>query len=126
MGKEIIDIKKGAPAVGPYNHVVKANGFYFFSGQIPLDPKTGEMVGGGIEAETNQVLANIESLLSEIGKSKEDVVRCAIFLTDLNLFATVNQIYGDFFSSSYPARSCVQVAALPKGALVEIETTVAD
>jgi len=126
MGKEIINVNNAVPTVGPYNHVVKACGFYFFSGQIPLDPGTGEMVAGGIEEQTQQVLANIETLLKGIGKKKIDVVRCVIYLADLNHFATVNQIYGDFFESHYPARSTIEVAALPKGALIEIETTVAE
>lgn len=126
MGKQIIEVKNAVPAVGPYNHVVKACGLYFFSGQIPLDSQTGEMVSGGIEAQTGQVLANIENLLKEIGKSKVDVVRCVIYLTDLSLFTVVNDIYASFFGTDYPSRSCVQVAALPKNALIEIETTVAD
>ncbi len=126
MVKQIVQVKGAVPAVGPYNQVTQACGLYFFSGQIPLDPKTGEMVAGGIVEQTRQVLANVLILLQGIGKTKKDVVRCLVFLTDLALFGEMNQVYAEFFGSDFPARSTIQVAALPKGALVEIEATVAE
>ena len=113
-----------APApVGPYNQAVKAGGMVFCSGQIALDPATAEMVGGGdVEAETHQVLANLKAVLSAAGCTPQQVVRTTVFLVDLADFARVNAIYADTFGSGVaPARACVQVAALPKGAKVEID-----
>ncbi|MEB3177320.1 MAG: Rid family detoxifying hydrolase [Synechococcus sp.] len=113
-----------APApVGPYNQAVKAGGMLFCSGQIALDPATAQMVGGGdVEAETHQVLANLKAVLSAAGCTPQQVVRTTVFLVDLADFARVNAIYADTFGSGVaPARACVQVAALPKGAKVEID-----
>ena len=113
-----------APApVGPYNQAVKAGGMVFCSGQIALDPATAEMVGGGdVEAETHQVLANLKAVLSAAGCTPQQVVRTTVFLVDLADFFRVNAIYADTFGSGVaPARACVQVAALPKGAKVEID-----
>lgn len=113
-----------APApVGPYNQAVKAGGMVFCSGQIALDPATAQMVGGGdVEAETHQVLANLKAVLSAAGCTPQQVVRTTVFLVDLADFARVNAIYADTFGSGVaPARACVQVAALPKGAKVEID-----
>jgi len=126
MKKEIIEAKKAPAAVGPYNHIVKGCGLYYFSGQIPLDPETNKMVSGGIEEQTQRVLANIDLLLKSIDKERDAILKCVIYLTDLNLFGKVNEIYGNYFTSNFPARSTVEVAALPKGALVEIEVTVAE
>ena len=113
-----------APApVGPYNQAVLAGGWLYCSGQIPLDPATGEMVGGGdVAAETRQVLKNLVAVLKEAGASPEQVVRTTVFLADLGDFQTVNELYADVFGNGVsPARACVQVAALPKGARVEID-----
>ena len=113
-----------APApVGPYNQAVQANGWLYCSGQIPLDPATGEMVGGGdVEAETRQVLKNLEAVLQAAGTSPSRVVRTTVYLVDLNDFEAVNAIYGECFGEGVsPARACVQVAALPKGSRVEID-----
>lgn len=113
-----------APApVGPYNQAVKACGMLFCSGQIALDPASGEMVGGGdVEAETRQVLANLKAVLAEAGCTPQQVVRTTVFLADLGDFARVNAIYADTFGAGVsPARACVEVAALPKGARVEID-----
>ena len=113
-----------APApVGPYNQAVKAGGMLFCSGQIALDPATAQMVGGGdVEAETHQVLANLKAVLSAAGCTPQQVVRTTVFLVDLADFSRVNAIYADTFGSGVaPARACVQVAALPKGAKVEID-----
>ena len=108
-------------AIGPYSPGLLVDGWLYCSGQIPLDPATGEMVGGGIEAEARQVLANVGAGLAAAGLSPTDVVKSTIFLLDLGDFATVNRLYGEVFVPPYPARSTVQVAALPRGARLEIE-----
>ena len=113
-----------APApVGPYNQAVVAGGWLYCSGQIPLDPATGVMVGDGdVAAETRQVLSNLQAVLAEAGAKPSDVVRTTVFLADLADFQTVNGIYAEVFGEGVsPARACVQVAALPKGARVEID-----
>ena len=113
-----------APApVGPYNQAVQAGGWLYCSGQIPLDPATGEMVGGGdVEAETRQVLRNLKAVLSAAGTEAAKVVRTTVYLVDLADFQAVNAIYAEMFGSGVsPARACVQVAALPKGSKVEID-----
>ena len=113
-----------APApVGPYNQAVQAGGWLYCSGQIPLDPATGEMVGGGdVEAETRQVLRNLQAVLSAAGTEAAKVVRTTVYLVDLADFQAVNAIYAEMFGSGVsPARACVQVAALPKGSRVEID-----
>lgn len=113
-----------APApVGPYNQAVRVGDLLFCSGQIALDPQSGELVGGGdVEAETRQVLANLKAVLEAGGSNPEQVVRTTVFLADLTDFARVNALYAEVFSGAVaPARACVQVAALPKGARVEID-----
>lgn len=117
-------VTAAAPApVGPYNQAVKAGGLLFCSGQIALDPATGEMVGSGdVEAETRQVLANLKAVLVAAGSSPQQVVRTTVFLADLADFAKVNALYAEVFGAGVsPARACVQVAALPKGGRVEID-----
>jgi reactive intermediate/imine deaminase len=117
-------VTAAAPApVGPYNQAVKAAGLLFCSGQIALDPATGEMVGSGdVEAETRQVLANLQAVLAAAGCSPQQVVRTTVFLVDLADFAKVNALYAEVFGAGVsPARACVQVAALPKGGRVEID-----
>lgn len=117
-------VTAAAPApVGPYNQAVKAAGLLFCSGQIALDPATGEMVGAGdVEAETRQVLANLQAVLAAAGCSPQQVVRTTVFLADLADFAKVNALYTEVFGAGVsPARACVQVAALPKGGRVEID-----
>jgi 2-iminobutanoate/2-iminopropanoate deaminase len=117
-------VTAAAPApVGPYNQAVKAGGLLFCSGQIALDPATGEMVGSGdVEAETRQVLANLVAVLSAAGCSPQQVVRTTVFLADLADFAKVNALYAEVFGAGIsPARACVEVAALPKAARVEID-----
>ena len=122
-GLEAVETKAAPAPVGPYNQAVKAGGMLFCSGQIPLDPNTGVMVGGGdVEAETRQVLSNLESVLKAAGCTPQQVVRTTVFLIDLTDFARVNAIYAEMFGQGVaPARACVQVAALPKGAKVEID-----
>ncbi len=121
MSKSII-LTSDAPApIGPYSQAIKSGNMLFCSGQIPLDPKTGQMNNASIEEETRQVLRNLSAVVSSGGATLGDVVKTTIFLTDLGNFATVNAIYDEFFGASKPARSTVQVSALPKGANVEIE-----
>lgn len=121
MLKSII-LTPDAPApIGPYSQAVKSGNMLFCSGQIPLDPKTGEMKNASIEEETRQILTNLSAVVSSGGATLSDVVKTTIFLTDLGNFAAVNAIYDEFFGASKPARSTVQVSALPKGANVEIE-----
>lgn len=111
-------------AIGPYSQAIIANGFMFLSGQIPLDPKTGQMAVD-ITAQTKQVMENLQAVLNSKGLGMNDVVKMTIFLTDLADFSRVNDIYGSYFEADPPARSTVQVAALPKGAKVEIEAVAA-
>ena len=108
-------------AVGPYSQGMKAAGFLFTSGQIPLDPATGKLVPGGIDEQTRRVLENLRAVLAAAGATFDDVVKTTIYLTNLSDFATVNTIYASYFGSTPPARSTVQVAALPLGASVEID-----
>ncbi len=113
---------EGAPkAIGPYSHAVSADGLFFLSGQIPIVPETGNIEETTIEGQTEQVLKNIGVVLSGLGLDYADVVKTTVFLTDMNDFAKVNAVYGKYFTADFPARSAVQVGALPKGALVEIE-----
>jgi len=111
-----------APApIGPYNQAIRAGGFVFCSGQIPLDPKTGELAAGDIGSQTRQALANVAAVLAAAGATFADVVKTTIFLVDMNDFATVNAVYGEHVGDVAPARSTVAVAALPRGARIEIE-----
>jgi 2-iminobutanoate/2-iminopropanoate deaminase len=112
------------PAVGPYSPAVRAGDWVVCSGQVGLDPRSGELVEGGLEAQTRQVLANIAALLGDAGASVRDVARSTVYLTDMADFAAMNAIYEDFFADHRPARTTVAVSGLPKGALVEIEVLV--
>lgn len=123
MKKEIISTDQAPKAIGPYSQGVKAGGFLFLSGAIALDPVTGEMCQGGIEAETELVMKNITALLAASGLQFGDVVKTVIYLAQMTDFATVNAIYGRFFAAEPPARVTVEVQGLPRGALVEIEIT---
>lgn len=123
MKKEIISTDQAPKAIGPYSQGVKAGGFLFLSGAIALDPVTGEMCQGGIEAETELVMKNISALLAASGLEFGDVVKTVIYLAQMADFATVNAIYGRFFAAEPPARVTVEVQGLPRGALVEIEIT---
>lgn len=117
------DIKSGnAPgAIGPYSQAIKTGNFLFLSGQIPIDPATGELVPGGVDAQTRQALCNIKTLLKEAGLGPQNVVKATVYLKDLSTFGVMNGVYGGFFAPPYPARSTVEVKGLPKGALVEID-----
>ena len=119
--KEIIETKKAPAPVGPYSQAVEVDGTLFCSGQIPLNPETGELELGDIQNQTKLVMKNVEAVLSEADYKLTDVVKTSISLTDLGDFARVNEIYASYFTTEPPARSCVQVAALPKGVNVEIE-----
>ena len=119
--KKIISTDEAPAAIGPYSQAVRSGSFLFCSGQIPLDPKSGQIVAGDINAQTRRVLDNIAAVLRAEGLSFDSVVKTTIFLTDLGDFQTVNEIYGSYFKQKPPARSTVQVSGLPKGANVEIE-----
>ena len=119
--KKIISTSEAPAAIGPYSQAVRAGAVVYCAGQIPLDPKTGQIVSGGIDVQTRRVLDNIAAILRAEGLSFEHVVKTTIFLIDLGDFQSVNEIYGSYFKQAPPARSTVQVAALPKGARVEIE-----
>lgn len=121
MKKRAVSTKKAPDAVGPYSQAVCVGGLLITSGQIPLDPATGGLVEGDIQAQTHQVMKNLSAVLTEAGLSFENVIKTTVFLADINDFAAMNEIYATYFSEPYPARSAVQVAALPKGAKVEIE-----
>lgn len=123
--KKIILTDKAPAPIGPYSQGVEVNGLVFFSGQIAIDPAVGKIVATGIEGQTRRVLANISALLDAAGLTTEDVVKTTVFITDIADFAKVNAIYAQTFSSLPPARSCVEVSALPSGALVEIEIVAA-
>jgi 2-iminobutanoate/2-iminopropanoate deaminase len=119
--KQVIKPAKSAPAVGPYNHAVKIGDLLFCAGQIPLDPATGNLVPGDIKAQTERVLENVKAILDDQKLAFANVVKSTVFLTNLADFAGMNEIYAKYFTAEFPARSTVQVAALPKGANVEIE-----
>ena len=119
--KKIISTTEAPAAVGPYSQAVRAGSTIYCAGQIPLDPKTGQIVSQDISDQTRRVLDNITAVLRSEGLSFENIVKTTIFLTDLNDFQTVNEIYASYFTKEPPARSTVQVAALPKNARVEIE-----
>ncbi len=119
--KRAVESPDAPKAIGPYSQAIIANGFIFTAGQVGSDPKTGTLVEGGIEAQTEQVLRNIEAVLKAAGSSFEDVVKTTVFLTDINDFAKMNEIYAKRFKAPFPARSTVQVAKLPRDAKIEIE-----
>ncbi len=121
MARQAVTTDKAPAAIGPYSQAIKAGNLLFLSGQIPLDPKTGNLVEGGIEPQTRQVFANIQAILTAAGASFDNVVSVGVFLADMNDFAKMNAIYGEHFSSPAPARATVQVARLPKDCLVEIQ-----
>jgi 2-iminobutanoate/2-iminopropanoate deaminase len=123
--KKIISTSEAPAAIGPYSQAVRSGRFLFCSGQIPLDPKSGQIVPGDIAAQTRRVLDNIAAVLRAEGLTFDNVVKTTVFLTDLGDFQTVNEIYGSYFKQDPPARSTVQVSALPKGAKVEIEVIAA-
>ena len=124
MTKEIISTKNAPQAIGPYSQAVKAGNLMFISGQIPLDPKTGDLVSQSIEDQAKQVLENVKNICEAAGCSLDDIVKISIFLTDLSNFAVVNDMMKEYFSEPYPARATVEVSGLPLGVNVEIEAIV--
>jgi len=120
-GKKIIYTNKAPKAIGPYSQAIRTWALVYTAGQVGINPATGELVGGGIEAQTRQVLTNLKNVLEESDSGLSFVVKTTVFLKDMNDFAKMNAIYAEFFSENPPARSTVAVAGLPKGALVEIE-----
>jgi len=121
MKKQIISTTNAPSAIGPYSQGVKIGNLLFTSGQIPLDPQTGELVNDNIEKATESVMLNLKAILEEAGTSFDKVVKTTVLLKDINDFNKVNEIYGKYFTSEQPARSCFQVGKLPKDALLEIE-----
>lgn len=121
MKKTQIVTENAPQAIGPYSQAIAVGNMLYASGQIPIDPKTGNIESNDIIAQTHQALSNVRGVLNATKLDFNDVVKTTVFLTDLNDFACVNNIYSQYFASPYPARSCVQVAALPKGAKIEIE-----
>jgi len=120
-----LSTQKAPAAIGPYSQGIEVNGFVYVSGQLPIDPVTGMSCEGGIRAEARQSLTNIKNILAEAGLTMRDVVKVTVLLSDINDFAAVNEVYADFFDAPYPARSAFAVAALPKGANIEIEAIAA-
>jgi 2-iminobutanoate/2-iminopropanoate deaminase len=121
--RQAVSTPSAPAAIGPYSQAIRAGNLLFLSGQIPIDPKTSNLVAGGIEAQTRQVFSNIGEILKAAGASFDDVVSVGVFLADMNDFAKMNDIYATYFSSPAPARATVQVARLPKDCLVEIQVT---
>jgi 2-iminobutanoate/2-iminopropanoate deaminase len=119
-GRGVISSGSAPKAVGPYSQAVRAGGFVFCSGQVPLDPQTGELVPGGIEEATERCLVSLREVLRAAGAALEDAVQVTVFMTDLSQFERMNAVYERFFPEEPPARCCVGVAALPRGAPVEI------
>ena len=121
MKREAVRTDRAPKAIGPYEQALKVDGWVFTSGQIPLDPKTGTMVEGGIGAQTRQVLDNLRAVLEAAGTSMSRVVKTTVYMTDLADFQKMNEVYAEYFPQDKPARSTVGVAALPRGAMIEID-----
>ncbi len=119
--KEVVIAPEAPAAIGPYSVAIRAGQFVYTAGQIGIDPATGKIVSGGVEAETRQALTNLKHVLEAAGSGLGSVVKTTVFLRDMEDFARMNAVYAEFFTEAYPARSAVQAAALPKGAAVEIE-----
>jgi 2-iminobutanoate/2-iminopropanoate deaminase len=123
LKREIIKTEKAPAAIGPYSQAVKAGGFLFTSGILPLDPATGSLVEGGIEKETIQTFENLKSIFEQAGSSLENIVSATVYITDMKDFEKMNKIYSSYFSGSFPSRATVEVSRLAKGACVEIQAT---
>ena len=121
MQKQAIRTDGAPKAIGPYEQAIRANGFVFTAGQIAIDPKTGNLVAGGVAAETRRVLENLRAVLETAGASMDSVVKATVFLKNMSDFAAMNEVYAEYFGNSKPARATVAVAELPRGALVEID-----
>jgi len=123
MDKQVVATEAAPAAIGPYSQAIRSGDLLFLSGQIPLDPATGELVSGGIEEQTRRVMNNLGAVLAAAGATFDNVVKTTIYLADLSEFGAVNGVYASYFGQPAPARATVQVAALPKGARVEIDAT---
>ncbi|WIW69953.1 RidA family protein [Anaerosinus gibii] len=119
--KKVVHSKCAPAAIGPYSQAIKSNGFLFVSGQIPINPESGEIVEGGVDVQTRQSLENLKAILNDAGIGFENVVKTTVFLKNINDFVAMNTVYANYFREQCPARACVEVSNLPKGALVEIE-----
>jgi 2-iminobutanoate/2-iminopropanoate deaminase len=119
--KQTVQTEQAPKAIGPYSQAIKANGFVFASGQIPIIPETGEFVAGGITEQTEQVIKNLSRVLEAAGSGLDRVVKTTVFLADMEEFVAMNQVYGKYFSEEPPARATVEASGLPRGARVEIE-----
>lgn len=119
--KEVIHTSQAPAAIGPYSQAIKAGNTIYVSGQLPVDPATGAFAGNTIQEQTRQSLTNIKNILAQAGADMNQVVRAGVFMKDMNMFADMNAVYGEFFTENCPARAAVEVARLPKDALVEIE-----
>lgn len=119
--RQSVNTEKAPAAIGPYSQAVRCGDFVFTSGQIPIDPATGELVAGGIREQTEQVIKNLEAVLEAAGSSLQNVIKTTVFIKDMNDFSQINEVYSGFFAGSLPARSTVEVARLPKDVQVEIE-----
>lgn len=124
MEKKVISTTNAPAAIGPYSQAIEVNGFVFASGQIPIIPETGELAQG-IENQTKQALTNVKAIMEAAGLSMANIIKTSVFIKDMNDFAKVNEIYATFFEGDYPARSCVEVARLPKDVLIEVEVIAA-
>lgn len=121
MANQVIHTENAPAAIGPYSQAVKAGNLLFVSGQVPFVPETMEIVEGDVQAQTRQSLTNVQAILKEAGADFSDVVKTTVFIKDMNEFAQINEVYGEFFGENKPARACVEVARLPKDVKVEIE-----
>ena len=121
MSRTAIHSDRAPAAIGPYSQATRAGNLVFFSGQIPLDPATGELVGGDIAAQTRRAFDNLKAVCEAAGGTMDDIARVGLYLTDLSQFATVNAVMGEYFAQPYPARSTIEVPALPKGAAFEVD-----
>ena len=122
--KKEISTKNAPAAIGPYSQAIEVNGNLYTSGMIPIDPATGELVTGSVEAQAEQALTNLKSLIEASGSSMDKVVKTVVFIKDMNDFAKINGIYEKYFTAPFPARSCVEVARLPKDVAIEVEAIV--
>ena len=123
MSRQIINTEHAPAAIGPYSQAVRVGNVVYFSGQIPLDPATGNVVEGDITAQARRAFDNLKAVAEAAGGSLEQIVRCGLFLTDLSQFAQVNAVMQEYFTAPYPARSTIEVSGLPKGVLFEVEAT---
>lgn len=124
--KKVINTKAAPAAIGPYSQAIKVGNLVYTSGQIPINPATGNFVEGGIKEQTRQSLTNVKAILEEVGLTMGNVIKTTVFMADMNDFSDMNAVYAEFFAEPYPARSAVAVKTLPKGALVEIEVVAAE